>query len=86
MALQPNTHERFNVNIFKNTNKREDKQPDFTGNLEIDGKPYQIAMWDKGKDKNGNTFYSLSFSPNNYVKKPTPQSSKQDDNDNPFDF
>lgn len=46
--------------LFKNNRKTNEKQPDYTGNIEIDGITYQLAGWKK--EKNGNVFISLKAS------------------------
>ena len=46
--------------VFKNTYKKLDKQPDYTGSAKIDDVDYKIAMWIKVK-KDGQKFFSCSF-------------------------
>ena len=46
--------------IFKNTYKKLDKQPDYTGSARIEGVDYKVALWIK-VDKNGNKFFSCSY-------------------------
>ena len=46
--------------VFKNTYKKLDKHPDYTGNAKIDGVDYKIAMWIKVK-KDGTKYFSCSF-------------------------
>jgi hypothetical protein len=48
--------------LFKNQKKDKDTHPDYTGNGMIDGKGFWFSAWIK-KDRNGNTFMSLSFKP-----------------------
>ena len=31
--------------LFKNTNKQNDKQPDYTGMAHIEGKNYRVSAW-----------------------------------------
>ena len=31
--------------LFKNTNKKNDKQPDYTGIAHIEGKKYRVSAW-----------------------------------------
>ena len=31
--------------LFKNTNKKNDKQPDYTGMAHIEGKKYRVSAW-----------------------------------------
>lgn len=49
--------------LFQNNRKEQDSHPDYTGNgLTPDGVAFDLAGWKK-KDKNGNTFLSLSIKP-----------------------
>lgn len=41
--------------LFKNQNRKIEKQPSHTGELLLGGKTYSISMWPK-PDRNGNTF------------------------------
>ena len=48
-------------NLFKNTFKEEgSKQPDYKGDVMIEGKMMKASMW-VNKDKNGNPYFGLSF-------------------------
>lgn len=46
--------------LFKNKRKKTQKQPDYTGNLNVEGEEYWVAAWLK-KSKKGETFMSLSI-------------------------
>lgn len=46
--------------IFKNKNKK-DKQPDYQGNVTIDGIDKNIALWVRDA-KNGEKFFSVKIS------------------------
>ena len=48
--------------IFKNNRKEKDTHPDLSGTALIDGHEYWVSGWKK-KDRNGDTFVSLSFRP-----------------------
>ena len=37
--------------LFENRNKKSDKSPSHTGNVKIDGKEYQLAVWEKTSEK-----------------------------------
>jgi len=50
----------MNGSVFKNTYKKLEKQPDYTGNAKIDNVNYKIAMWIKVK-KDGNKYFSCTF-------------------------
>ena len=46
--------------LFKNE-KEHERQPDFRGTVNVDGKDYQLAAWVKTSDKVGK-YFSLSVS------------------------
>ena len=45
------------VTLFANDRKTKDTQPDFRGTIHIQGKDYELALWNR-VSKNGNTFLS----------------------------
>lgn len=47
--------------LFINDKKTSDKQPDYQGNVMVNGKKMQIAGWKK-QSKSGNTFLSIQIS------------------------
>lgn len=47
--------------LFQNNKKGNEKAPDYKGNINFNGVEKQLSGWKK-KDKNGNTFLSLSIS------------------------
>lgn len=47
--------------LFRNIRKTADNQPDMTGKGKVGGKEWKIAAWAK-TDRNGNQYFSLSFS------------------------
>lgn len=47
--------------LFINEKKTSDKQPDYNGNVLINGKKMQIAGWKK-QSKSGSTFLSIQIS------------------------
>ena len=47
--------------MFVNQRKQKDTHPDFQGTVNVDGTLKQISAWKK-EDKNGNDWYSFSFS------------------------
>jgi len=57
--------------LFKNDKKTEDKHPDMSGSINIDGTEYWISGWKK-QSKAGTGFVSLSVRP----KEQTRQSSQ----------
>jgi hypothetical protein len=46
--------------IFKNDKKTSDKQPDYKGKVNVNGKEMEVALWVK-QGKNG-SFFSAAFS------------------------
>ena len=77
-------------NLFKNTYKEEgSKQPDYKGDVMVNGQVMKVSMW-VNKDKNGNSYFGLSFqSPEESAKYSKENSSATtpptfDDNDIPF--
>jgi hypothetical protein len=52
--------------LFTNDRKENDKQPDYNGSCEVEGKQYWVAGWKKkikNGDRAGQTFMSLAFKP-----------------------
>ena len=47
--------------LFKNDQKSNDNQPDYTGKVNVEGADYKIAGWIK-ESKAGNTYLSLKIS------------------------
>lgn len=55
-------HKPGSGSAFQNTDKQEEKHPDWTGPYKgHDGKMYRIAMWQKF-DKNNNPYFSFALS------------------------
>jgi hypothetical protein len=48
--LNPNT-----ISIFKNEEKKSEKSPDYSGNIELNGTKYRVALWLK-QAKSGKAF------------------------------
>jgi uncharacterized protein (DUF736 family) len=46
--------------IFKNSKKTTDKQPDYQGTVNVNGKEMQVSLWVK-ESKNGNKYFSAAF-------------------------
>ncbi len=47
--------------LFKNKRRQNDKQPEYTGNANIDGTEYWVNAWVKTSGKTGEKFFSFSF-------------------------
>lgn len=69
--------------LFRNENKRSDKQPDYSGTFNKDGTEFKIAGWEK-VGKSGKAFISLSV--DTFVPKPkeTPAASNSADEEPAF--
>jgi hypothetical protein len=69
--------------LGRNSNKSEDKHPDYSGTINIDGKDYWLSGWLK-EGKNGK-FFSLAVKEKD-TKKPAKKVEFQDDDlsDAPF--
>jgi len=46
--------------FFKNSKKTNEKQPDYQGTVNVNGKEMQVSLWIK-EAKNGNKYFSASF-------------------------
>jgi len=74
--------------LFKNDRKQQEKQPDYTGTLNIEGKDFWLSGWIK-EGKNGK-FLGLAFSPKDPQAPPKtntferPKATNFDDEDLPF--
>lgn len=47
--------------LFKNTEKKTDKHPDYRGSINVGGTDYWLSAWIK-KSKDGKTYMSLAVS------------------------
>lgn len=75
--------------LFKNDQKSADNSPSAKGTAKIGGVEYWVASWTK-KDKNGNPWQSLAFTPKEPKAIKTPAADKKAasakiDEDIPFD-
>jgi len=58
------------VVLFPNEKKSKDKQPDWRGKIRIEGKDYEIVMWNKTSSR-GTTFLAGKMDSEVTEKKPT---------------
>jgi uncharacterized protein (DUF736 family) len=65
--------------LFKNDKKTKESQPDYKGNINVDGTEYWISAWIK-TSRAGQKFMSLALTP----KDERPVSTVVDDSDIPF--
>lgn len=69
--------------LFKNDKKTEDKHPDMSGSINIDGVEYWISGWKK-QSKGGANFISLSVRPKEQTRQsnePTTKAKVEDFDD-----
>lgn len=73
--------------LFNNEKKTEEKHPDLSGSINVDGKEYWLSGW-KRKSKAGTGFLSLSVRPKQEVTRqssqPTNKAKAQDFDDLDF--
>lgn len=50
--------------LFANKKKTKDNQPDFTGNLNVNGAKFRLSVWKK-TSKAGEAYMSVSIQPDN---------------------
>ena len=64
MATMYNNEKRgvLFVNAKKNRNDSNDRQPNFTGNIQIDGVKYSLSAWTKEYEKDGELKKLISIS------------------------
>jgi len=48
--------------LFKNNKRTNDKQPEYTGNCEINGQEFWVSAWVK-ESQNGTKFFSMAYTP-----------------------
>ena len=61
MSNKPYEHKENKGSLFKNDKKEEEKQPDFTGQANVDGTLYNVSAW-INESKAGKKYFGLSFS------------------------
>lgn len=66
--------------LFKNDKKTEDKHPDMSGSINIDGTEYWISGWKK-QSKAGTGFISLSVRPKEQTRQSSQPTAKAKDVD-----
>ena len=64
--------------IFPNSKKENEKQPDRTGSIDIEGVEYWVSGWDK-VSKSGNPFLSLSVTKKESLASKTTETWKKDE-------
>ena len=46
--------------LFKNRKRTEERQPEYTGNCEINGQEFWVSAWVR-ESKNGEKFFSMAY-------------------------
>lgn len=69
--------------LFKNDKRTSDNHPNAKGSAMVGGVEYWVSAWTK-RDKNGNPWQSLSFTPKEQKAEGVPAASFDDDQDIPF--
>jgi uncharacterized protein (DUF736 family) len=64
--------------LFRDDKRTNDRAPEFTGTLNVEGKEYRIAAWVKESTKTGKKFFSLK------VEEPRAQTQKASPESDPF--
>ena len=86
------TYDNTNSGILSRNERREnDKHPEFTGQINVDGVDYWLSAWVKERKDGAGKFFSLAVKPKQTPfqkapQKPVKQAPKQefDDSDVPF--
>lgn len=73
-----------NQGILFENKKEKDTQPDFKGELNVDGKVFQIALWKK-KSKNNNVYLSVQVEPKKRAEPKTVGECLDEPKDNAYD-
>lgn len=79
-------HKENSGTLFKNDKKSSDSQPNARGEANIGGQMYWVSAWTK-KDKNGNPWQSLAFTPKDADEQPAPKKKhivEEDEDSIPF--
>lgn len=71
--------------LFKNDKQGVETRPDYRGQINVDGTDYWLSSWLK-KDKNGNTFMSLSVQSKDAQDKSKAKTPAKDLGEDPIPF
>lgn len=71
--------------LSRNKNKTEDKHPEFSGSLNVDGTDFWLSAWVKESSKDGSKFFSLSIKPKDAAKS-KPKAMPEEDPNDPIPF
>jgi hypothetical protein len=70
------TYDNTNTGIlFRNDRRENERQPEFTGTINVDGIEYWLSAWVKASKKDGRKFFSLAIKPKQEAR-PASQSAR----------
>jgi len=70
--------------IFKNDRKQNERQPDYNGTINVEGKEYYISCWIK-ESQSGKKFFSTSLTAKEQVQQPSSAPKRMAEPDISFD-
>lgn len=65
------------ISIFKNEDKKSEKSPDYSGNLEINGTKFRVALWVK-QSKSGKAYLGGMVNVDEIKSTPTTEVAKKE--------
>lgn len=65
------------ISIFKNEDKKSEKSPDYSGNLEINGTKFRVALWVK-QSKSGKAYLGGMVNVDEIKSAPTTEVAKKE--------
>lgn len=68
METKENQTESYWGGLWLNKNKKSDKSPDLTGELDFKGEKYSIAIWKQEDRSNNKPDYKMHISPKQELK------------------
>ena len=64
--------------LFRNERRTNDRQPEYTGSLNVEGEEFWVSAWVKESKKDGRKFFSLAVTKKD-APKPAPAPGSDDD-------
>ncbi len=64
--------------LFRNKNKNNTKQPEFTGKIKIEGKEYKLSAWENKNNNSNDYYFSISVSEPGQFNKPKEETSQKE--------
>jgi uncharacterized protein (DUF736 family) len=72
--------------LYRNENKQEEKHPDYSGSINVNGSDFWLSGWVKESKKDGKKFFSLSIKPKDKQSQPKQAQPKQLDPEDSIPF